>query len=241
MKYLVSILQINLSILLLLLLSPFVSADIYVDRAIVRFAADEEPRKDIKVINNGDDIGYVDIEIFEVRDPGTEKETRIKVTDPEDLKLLVSPSKLAIPANSEKLVRIVNLAPGQNSEKIYRINITPVLPPLQDDEGSTVRVVVAYQLLVIIDPTQPQEDLEIRREENQLFVQNNGNTNVLISNGKQCAIQAESESKNIKENCFNIPSHRVYPGNLWQVEIEKELPAILTLTNFNGVREFRTE
>ncbi|WP_460225886.1 fimbrial biogenesis chaperone [Aurantivibrio infirmus] len=212
---------------------PFATADIYVDRAIVRLAADEEPRKDIKVINNGDDVGYVEIEVFEVRNPGTEQEERVKVTDPEELKLIVSPSKLAIPANNQKLVRIVNLAPGENDERIYRVNVTPVLPPLQDDEGSVVRVVVAYQLLVIIDPANPQEDLEIRREANQLFVKNNGNTNVLISNGKQCEANEEA--------CVDIAAHRVYPGNLWQVELEKELPATLTLTNFNGVREFRTE
>lgn len=208
-------------------------SDIFVDRAIVRLGADKPPREDVKVINNGSETGYVAVEVLEVRQPGTAGESRVKVTDPDQMKLIASPSKLMIPANSQKLVRIVNLDPGSDQERIYRVNVTPVLPPLQEDEGSVVRVVVAYQLLVIVDPLQPREDLDITRNGRHLTVINQGNTNVLFSDGKQC--------DEAGQNCSDIPAHRVYPGNTWDVELERDAPVTYKLTSFKGIREMKTE
>ncbi|MGH1469965.1 MAG: fimbrial biogenesis chaperone [Cellvibrionaceae bacterium] len=222
------------SLIVLLIGLPLSSvADIFVDRAIVRMSADQTPREDIKVINNGSDVGYVQIEVFEVRNPGSDKEERVKITDPDQLKLIVSPSKLMIPANSQKLVRIVNLDPGSSDERIYRINVTPVLAPLEEDNGSVVRVVVAYQLLIIIDPAEPKETLNIVRNGKKLTIENNGNTNVLLNDGKQC--------NNEGNNCFDIAAHRVYPGNTWSIDLEKDAPATFKLTSFNGIREITTQ
>jgi len=210
-----------------------VSADIFVDRAIVRLSPDAPPREDIKVINNGTEEGFVQVDVFEVRDPGTDKEERIKVTDPAAVKLIASPSKLAIPPNGQKLVRIVNLDPSSTQERIYRINVTPVLPPLQEESGSVVRVVVAYQLLVIVDPAAPREDLDIQRSGYRLTISNNGNTNVLISDGKQCDPASD--------HCVDIAAHRVYPGNNWDTELVFDSPVTFKLTSFNGIREVKTQ
>jgi P pilus assembly chaperone PapD len=215
------------------LLASSAWADIFVDRAIVRLGADKPPREDVKVINNGSDVGYVSVEVFEVKNPGTESEERIKVTDPDQVKLLASPSKLMIPPNSQKLVRIVNLETANDQERIYRINVTPVLPPLQEEQGSVVRVVVAYQLLVIVDPAEPREELEVLRQGYKLTVNNKGNTNVLFSDGKQCDERGE--------DCVEIPAHRVYAGNQWQIDLERDAPVVFNLTSHAGVREFRTQ
>lgn len=225
--------SITTVLLTLLFTSVNTWSDIFVDRAIVRLGADKAPREDIKVINNGSETGYVAVEVFAVHKPGTEQETRVKVSDPDEIQLIASPSKLMIPPNSQKLVRIVNLAPGTGQERIYRINVTPVLPPLQENEGSVVRVVVAYQLLVIVDPAAPKEDMEIVRQGYRLALNNKGNTNVLFSDAKQC----DSEG----QDCVEIAAHRVYPGNNWQVDLEKDAPVVFKLTSFNGVREIRTQ
>lgn len=226
------LLGMKIFVALLLLFSAHAQADIFVDRAIVRLAADQAPREDIKVINNGTEDGYVQIDVFEVRNPGTDEEERVKVTNPDELKLIVNPSKLMIPANSQKLVRIVNLAPGAEQERIYRVNVTPVLPPLQEDAGSVVRVVVAYQLLVIVDPAQPVEAVDIKREGFRLTLSNSGNTNVLFSDAKQC---------NSMDDCVDIAAHRVYPGNTWSVDLERDAPVVFKLTSFNGIREVRSQ
>lgn len=208
-------------------------AEIFVDRAIVRLGPSSSNREDVKVINNGGEVGYVQVDVFEVRNPGTEQEERIKVIDPDSIKLIASPSKLMIPANSQKLVRIVNLDTAATQESIYRINITPVLPPLQEEEGSVVRIVVAYQLLVITDPAQPKEELDITRSGYRLTVNNKGNTNVLFSDGKQCDKDGD--------NCVDIPAHRVYPGNSWTVDLDKDQPATFKVTSFEGIREITTK
>ena len=218
---------------LMSIFSAAAMADIFVDRAIVRLEPNSAPREDVKIINNGSEEGYVQVDVFEVRNPGTEQEERIKVTDPAAVKLIASPSKLAIPPNGQKMVRIVNLDPSRAEERIYRINITPVLPPLQEQSGSVVRVVVAYQLLVIVDSAQPREDLDIQRSGYHLSVTNNGNTNVLISDGKQC--------EEASEHCVDIAAHRVYPGNNWATELIFDSPVTFKLTSFNGVREFKTQ
>ena len=221
------------SLFVISLLSTFANADIFVDRAIVRMSPNTTPREDVKVINNGDEEGYVQIDVFEVRNPGTDKEERVKVTDPNAVKLIASPAKLAIPANGQKLVRIVNLDPSSTEERIYRINVTPVLPPLQEDSGSVVRVVVAYQLLVIVDPAEPREGIDIKRSGYRLTVANNGNTNVLISDGKQCDPASD--------HCVDIAAHRVYPGNHWETELVFDSPVTFKLTSFNGIREVKTQ
>lgn len=222
-----------LSCAAILLVAPLSWADIFVDRAIVRMNAGQSPREDVKVINNGTETGYVQIDVFEVHNPGTPEEERVKITDPATMKLIASPSKLMIPANNQKMVRIVNLEPGSNDERIYRINVTPVLPPLDESESSVVRVVVAYQLLVIVDPAQPVEDLDIVRSGYRLTITNNGNTNVLFSDGKQC----EADDEN---NCVEIAAHRVYPGNSWETDLEKDQPVVFKLTTYNGIREVTT-
>lgn len=215
-----------------MLLASLSHADIFVDRAIVRLAADQPPREDIKVINNGSEPGYVQVDVLEVRNPGTAQEERVKITDPEELKLIANPSKLMIPPNSQKLVRIVNLAPAGEEERIYRVNVTPVLPPLEQDADSVVRVVVAYQLLVIVDPLKPVEQVDVSRQRYQLTINNTGNTNVLFSDAKQC---------DENDDCVEIPAHRVYPGNKWVVDLERDAPVVFKLTSFNGVREVRSQ
>jgi len=218
----------------LLLLATPVWADIFVDRAIVRMEAGQSPREDVKVINNGSETGYVQIDVFEVHNPGTPEEERLKIPVPETMKLIASPSKLMSPANSQKMVRIVNLEPGSAEERIYRINVTPVLAPLEESESSVVRVVVAYQLLVIVDPAQPEEKVDIVRSGYRLTITNNGNTNVLFSDGKQCAADDEND-------CVEIAAHRVYPGRTWQTDLEKDQPVVFKLTSYKGIREVTTQ
>ena len=82
----------NIVVLLLLFLSPFVLADMYVDRSIVIFEAETQPRQDIKVSNSGEEVMYVQVEVFQVNDPGESTEERIKVNDPKQIKLIATPN-----------------------------------------------------------------------------------------------------------------------------------------------------
>jgi P pilus assembly chaperone PapD len=172
------IVKISLILGLLAKISTSLAAGIILDRSIVDFSSTEPPRHDVTVINQGDDIAYVKVEVLEVLNPGTEKEERNIVTNPEQIQFVASPSKLAIPAGGRKQVRLVNLAPP-GEEKIFRVNFTPVLPP-------GVKFVVAYQVLALIHPAQPTENLVVKREPKSISFDNQGNTYALISSVRQC-------------------------------------------------------
>lgn len=226
-----SFVQISLILGLLAKTSTVLAAGIILDRSIIDFMSTEPPRHDVTVINQGDDIAYVKVEVLEVLNPGTEKEERNIVTNPEQIQFVASPSKLAIPPGGRKQVRLVNLAPP-GKEKVFRVNFTPVLPPLEEKtEGLGVKFVVAYQVLALIHPEQPTENLTIKRDPNSISFYNQGNTYALISNVRQC----DKEGKNCQDD---LGSKRLYAGNKMMISIPyPDTPVSYKVTNFKGSRE----
>ena len=212
----------------LLLASAGASADMYVDRSIVIFEPSGPSRQDVKVSNTGSDVVYVQVEVLRVENPGTPEEKRVKVTDPTQLKLLATPSKLIIPSGGQKLVRVVNLQPGNDAERVYRINVTPVVAPLEENT-SQLRIVVAYQILAIVQPDHPKSTLSATREGKKLSFSNPGNTNILLSEGKQCDPQD-------KQSCKDLPSRRLYAGNDWQLDLPYDAPVTFSVRSFDGVK-----
>ena len=207
--------------------ASFLSAGISVDRTIINFPADQTPRQDVIVSNQGDETAYVKVEVLEVINPGEANEERRLLNNLEDITFVASPAKLVIPAKGRKQVRLVNLAPP-DKEKVYRINFTPVEPPLAATEGMGVRILIAYQVLALIHPAQPSEDLDMHVEGNSLMVKNNGNSYALITNLRQC----DSNGENCKDD---IGSKRLYAGNTHRFELPFENTEVsFRLTNFKG-------
>tara|TARA_R110002072_G_scaffold103600_2_gene227260 strand:+ start:7661 stop:8416 length:756 start_codon:yes stop_codon:yes gene_type:complete len=204
------------------------TADMYVDRSIVVFEPGEPARQDIKVTNSDTEDMYVQVEVLEVTKAGTVDEIRATVTDPSKLKLLATPNKLVIPPNGQKLIRIVNLKPDNTEERIYRINVTPIVPPLEED-SSQLRIVVAYQILAIIQPDSPASTLNAQRNGKMMTFVNNGNTNVLLSDGKQCNPSNSTE-------CKDLTSRRLYANNEWQLELPFDAPVTYSIRSFDGIK-----
>jgi P pilus assembly chaperone PapD len=225
------VVKISLILGLLAKSSTVLAAGIILDRSIIDFISTEPPRHDVTVINQGDDIAYVKVEVLEVLNPGTEKEERNIITNPEQIQFVASPSKMAIPPGGRKQVRLVNLAPP-GKERIFRINFTPVLPPLEEKtEGLGVKFVVAYQVLALIHPAQPTENLKIKRDPNSISFYNQGNTYALISNVRQC----DKEGKDCQDD---LGSKRLYVGNKMTIPLPyTDTPVTYKLTNFKGSRE----
>ena len=211
--------------------SSVLAAGIILDRSIIDFSSTEPPRHDVTVINQGDDIAYVKVEVLEVLYPGTENEERNIVTNPEQIQFVASPSKLAIPPGGRKQVRLVNLAP-LGKERVFRVNFTPVLAPLEEKiDGLGVKFVVAYQVLALIHPAQPTENLVVKRDPESISLDNQGNTYALISNVRQC----DKEGKNCQGD---LGSKRLYVGNKMMVPLPyADTPVTYKLTNFKGSRE----
>lgn len=220
------------SIISIVISSQLTQAGILLDKSIVDFPANEPPRQDVTVTNQSNETAYVKVEVLRVTNPGTEEEKRIPVADGDTIEFVASPAKIAIPPGGRKQVRMVSLGdPGE--EKVYRINFTPVLPPLEETEteGIGVRIVVAYQVLALIHPAQPVESLVVKRDPISISFNNTGNSYVLISNVRQC-------DKN-GENCQDdLGSKRLYAGNKMTIALPyTDTPVTYRMTNFKGARE----
>ncbi len=211
------------------LMSSSLMADMYVDRSIVIFEPDTQPRQDIKVSNSSEDVMYVQVEVFEVVNPGEATEERIKLTDPKKIKLIATPTKLVIPAGGQKLVRIVNLDKNNDQERVYRINITPIVAPLEEEE-SQLRIIVAYQVLAIVQPMNPESTLEVERNGKKIIFKNNGTTNILLSEGRQCPTQSSDE-------CQELASRRLYAGNTWKLDLPLDAPVAYSVRSFDGIKK----
>ncbi len=220
---------IRLAICLGFLLPALIRADMYVDRSIVLFEPGGQQRQDIKVSNSGDEVMYIQIEVFRVDEPGTTAEQRVKVDNPDELRLLATPTKLVIPAGGQKLVRIMNLEPDNLAEGVYRINVTPIVAPLAE-EASQLRIIVAYQVLAIVQPQNPKSTLKVSRNGAVLNFENQGNTNILLSDGSQC----DPADQNV---CSELTSRRLYAGNHWQLDLPYDAPVAYSVRSFDGIKK----
>ncbi len=216
--------------LLLLLVAPLqLLADMYIDRSIVIFEPGGQPREDVKVSNTSDDVLYIEVKVSTVINPGKENETRETVSDPSELKLIATPSKLVIPPGGQKLIRLVNLKTTNAEERVYRIDVTPIVPPLEED-SSQLRIVVAYQILTIVQPTTPHTHLEATRTANKIVFTNSGNSNILLSEGRQCSAADQN-------NCKDLASRRLYAGNQWELELPFDAPLSYSVRSHDGIKK----
>lgn len=226
--------------LLMLIAAGPTTAEMVLDRSILVFDADAAPRQDVEITNTGTETLYLDTETLVVTDAGTDAEQRTPVDDPDAAGVLVTPARMVVPPGGRQLVRVVLLdAPGA-TDRIRRINVTPVVPP-QEARSSAVKVVVAYQLLVIVRPERPEPDLRWTRTGSTIRFENAGNSNVLLYNGRQCPSSADGEPAAEEDACVDLSvARRLYAGNAWTLELPLDAPVEFTATvgDTNSRRRF---
>lgn len=208
--------------LLILMLAPVCQAAMVLDRSILTFAADKAPREDVTVHNPDAEPMFVEVEVLEVRAPGTDKEERIVVRNPEEIGLIATPRRLVVPAGGSRVVRLVNLAGHGATERVYRVNVKPVAAP---EDGSTggetkksmsIKILIAYQLLIFVNPEKTEVLVDGHRDGTTLQVQNKGNVNAYLYDGRQCK---EGETK---EQCATLQGLRLYPGNVRSLTLPRD-------------------
>jgi len=205
--------------LLLWAFASTTAANMAVDRNILLFEPGEPDSHDVTVTNQGSEPLFIDVQVLEVRNPGSEAETREPVVRDENLPLLVSPEKMALAPGQQRLLRVVNLSGNDAGERVFRITLKPIPAPARA-ERSGIRVLVAYQLLVIASPSDPRPDLLSRRDGGRLTFENRGNSNVLLHSGRQCPPDKSAE----ETECALFRGTRLYPGNVWSVETPYQTP-----------------
>ena len=203
------------------LIGHSVVASIAVNQTIVRFEPGGVARQDVEVFNHGQEPVFLQVEAFEIVAPGDSDQKRVKVENPKTSGLLITPKRTAISAGGRQLLRFVNLKSNKTlaQDKIYRVTVTPISDP-RDNKQASLKVVIAYEILVIIRPKDPQANLVSKRDGDWLEFRNTGNSNVLLRRGKQC------EKIGGKENCLELPGKRLYAGNSWRVKAPFSSPVI---------------
>ncbi len=213
-----------------------VLANMVLSEAILHFEAGKPLRKDIEVENVGSETLYIQVTPTIVNDPGTEKEERVEFKNPREAGLLVSPNKIVVPPNSRKLVRFVVLKQPRETDAVYRVTFKPITNKLVSEKDQIgVKIVIAYQVLVLVQPPNPKPNLVANREGNTLHFKNKGNTNILLREGKQCP----QDSKN-EEDCEILRGNRLYAGNEWSVELPSSLPVeyYLSIGKKNSIEKY---
>ncbi|WP_078083135.1 molecular chaperone [Microbulbifer mangrovi] len=170
----------------LLVLAQPVWAAMSLDKIILYLEDKPNSREDIVVTNPDNETLYLQTEIYRVDNPGQPDEKRVRVIDPKDFKLLVSPSKAVIPAGEQKRFRLMSLEQELDREKVYRVTFKPVVGDIKTDK-TALKILVAYQALIFIQPQSAQYKLSLEEGAgNKLAIANSGNVNVEVSDIQYC-------------------------------------------------------
>ena len=204
-------------------------ADLSVDKAIIDFDQSSDYYQDLHVFNDGKERMYVSVVASEIVNPGTDKEERVALTDPDKASLVATPSRLILEPNVRRSVRLLNLDESLKKERIYRVLISQETGELKSDQ-TAIKVLFAYDVLVIVRPEKPTHVVLSERRNQSLTLQNTGNTNVFIRDGKQC------NPKDPKE-CRDLPEKRLYAGSLWTQELPWAAPVRYKVDNGNSYPE----
>ena len=201
--------------LILVVISQTSRANLSLDRMIVYFKPNELPRQDIVVTNPDNANLYLQTEVYKVLKPGTAEEERVRVTDPEDLKLLATPQKTVVPPNGRRTVRMVSLETPGDVEQVYRVTFRPVVGDLEATQ-TAIKLLIAYQALVFIRPINPEYKVSAKVSGETMRFTNSGNMNVVLRNGRYCSAKKGVE-------CIALETGaRIYAGGNWELELPEQ-------------------
>jgi P pilus assembly chaperone PapD len=225
------LLTVALSSLFAGILSPFcfASGQINVTPLSIDFTTDGDKFSDISVMNVSQDMAYVRVDISRIDHPGMPNQKIVPMdNNPQVFGLIASPTRLAIPAQQLRRIRVLPLIHNNTEDVYYQINITPVSGELesllspQKAIQAGVQIIVGYQVKVFIRPQGAKAVVSINRLANQVTVQNTGNSNVLLNNGQQCDAA--------HKNCTPLPNpaYRLFPGATWTFTLANSAPVEFT-------------
>lgn len=181
-------------------------------------------RADIEIWNNSPERSYVAVEASEILYAGKVNEQRQSEPDPVKRGLLVSPAKMILEPGQRKLVRLAALGPAAPRERVYRVTVKPVAGELSSEETG-LKLLVGYDVLVLLRPRQVQPKLAAVRSGNGITFRNEGNASLELVNGKQCDSGGQA--------CRALPGKRLYAGAQWSQSLGSSSPVEYTVIS-NG-------
>jgi P pilus assembly chaperone PapD len=234
-----------------------VFAGMSLSQAIIHFEEGGERSRDIEVFNQGEETLYIRVIPSIIHHPGTEQEKREIYRNPREAGLLVSPQRLVIAPGGRKRIRFVRLdkplsqktdsdqiahakkAPAiQVQDRVFRVLVKPEVGEVKSSE-TAVKIVVAYEVLVLLQPSKATVDLKANLVGKSLHITNHGNTNVLLLEGHQCP--KEQSLQDEVNQCVKLGGKRIYAGNQWQVEVPYLTPVTYQISKGleNSIKTFK--
>jgi P pilus assembly chaperone PapD len=194
-------------------------AELVLSELIVDLQPGKQSREDVEVWNNSPERSFVSIDPREIVDAGMPSQRDRRDPDPENLGLLVAPARMILEAGQRRLVRFANLSASPDREHVYRVTIKPTVGALKSAE-SGLKVVVGYDVLVLIRPVRPTVNVIGARNGRKLTFKNSGNVSVEVVEGQQCSNG---------HACTSLPGKRLYPNAAWTLDLPADLPVSYTL------------
>ncbi|WP_444921143.1 molecular chaperone [Microbulbifer sp. CnH-101-G] len=220
----------KLFIAFVLLIAQPVMAAMSVDKIVLYLEDGPSSRDDVVVSNPDEETLYVQTEIFRVDNPGRENEERIRVINPDEFKLLVSPSKAVLAPGERKRFRLMALDRNLEEEKVYRVTFKPVVGEIKTEQ-TALKILVAYQALVFVQPKGGAYKVGLEEENGSYRLTNNGNINVEVVEVRHCFAEGECEKLET--------SGRLYAGTsieVADVPANGELEVLLRGQNSERIR-----
>lgn len=191
------------------------NADLVLSQLIVDLQPGKHAREDIELWNNAPERSFVAIEPREILSPSLPAQSVRTDPDPERLGLLVSPTRMILEPGQRRLLRIGTLSQDIDHEHVYRVTAKPVAGAVQST-SSGLKVMVGYDVLVLVRPALPQAQVNAKRSGRTLTFTNSGNVSVEIINGRQCDAA--------HRQCVDLPGKRLYAGASWSVPLQSDGP-----------------
>lgn len=230
-----------LAITLGLFCASYAYSGVVLNRSIVIFNDATQTRQDIVVSNDSDTSRlFVSVEPFLVDQPGTDEQELLSLDLDVDPMLLVTPNKLLLEPGGSATVRMLNMAEPEDVERYYRVNVTPMQKPIdfereegdsEEDSAVQISIALAYQALVIVPPSEPTSTPQFTRAGKILTFTNTGNSFYLLRDGVQC-------NPKDTDDCVDLVSKRIYPGNEYTVELPFDGPAQYMSKTLAGSKAF---
>jgi P pilus assembly chaperone PapD len=192
-------------------------ADMVLSDVIVDLQAPSEMRHDVDVRNDGEETLYVEVGVHRVPDPARDSAARVPETDPRTAGLLASPRRLAIPPGERKRVRIVAREVPTVDDLVYRVAFVPKENEAKTNEAMAFKVLIGYEVLVLVRPADARPELVVERAGRKLHVENRGHSSLLVRQLEQC-------DPDDAKRCEELPGNRLYAGEVWDVELPWDAP-----------------
>jgi len=200
------------------------SADMVLSDIIVDLQAPDEMRHDIEVWNSGTEPLYIEIETSEVIDPGGDESLRQTLDDPRTAGLLASPKRLVVLPDERKRVRLAARKMPTDRDLVYRVGFIPKENKAESTQALAFKVLIGYEVLVLIRPPGGRPQLVVTREGNELHFENKGQSSVLVRKLESCPTPDQIADADGEKGCVDLVGNRLYAGERWDVTVPLDGP-----------------